>query len=54
MIGGSSPDRGWDFYPHHRVPSGSGTYPASCPMGTRRSFPEGKAAGTWSWPLTSI
>jgi len=23
-------------------------------MGTRGSFPEGKAAGSWSWPLTSI
>jgi hypothetical protein len=23
-------------------------------MGTRGSFPGGKAAGTWSWPLTSI
>jgi hypothetical protein len=23
-------------------------------MGTRRSFPGGKAAGSWSWPLTSI
>jgi len=22
-------------------------------MGTRSSFPGGKAAGTWSWPLTS-
>jgi len=24
------------------------------PMGTRGSFPGGKAAGSWSWPLTSI
>jgi len=23
-------------------------------MGTRGSFPGGKAAGAWSWPLTSI
>jgi len=26
-------------------------YPASYPMGT---FPGSKAAGAWSWPLTSI
>jgi hypothetical protein len=26
---------------------------ASYPMGTRYSFPVGKAAGAWSWPLTS-
>jgi len=23
-------------------------------MGSRGSFPGGKAAGAWSWPLTSI
>jgi len=23
-------------------------------MGTRGSFPGGKAAGSWRWPLTSI
>jgi hypothetical protein len=28
----------------------NGTYP----MGTRGSFPGGKVAGAWSWPLTSI
>jgi hypothetical protein len=27
---------------------------ASSPMGIRGPFPGGKAAGTWSWPLTSI
>jgi len=26
----------------------------SYPMDTGGSFPGGKAAGTWSWPLTSI
>jgi hypothetical protein len=30
------------------------SHPASYPMGTRGSFPGGKAAGAWSWPLTSI
>jgi hypothetical protein len=36
----------------HRVQNGSGTHPASYPMGTRGSGD--KAAGAWSWPLTSI
>jgi hypothetical protein len=30
---------------HHRVQTGSGAHPASYPMGTRGSFPRGKAAG---------
>jgi hypothetical protein len=30
---------------HHRVQTGSGAHPASYPMGTRGSFPMGKAAG---------
>jgi len=29
-------------------------YSASYPMGTRASFPGGKATRLWSWPLTSI
>jgi hypothetical protein len=37
-----------NFSLHHRL------HPASYPMGTRGSFPGGKAAGVWSWPLTSI
>jgi len=32
----------------------SGAYPASYPMGSRRSYPAGKAVEAWSWPLTSI
>jgi hypothetical protein len=43
-----------DFSLHHSVQIGSGAHPASYPMGTRGSFPGGKAAGVWSWPLTSI
>jgi hypothetical protein len=39
---------------HHRVQNGSGAHTASYPMGTRSSFPGGKTAGVWSWPLTSI
>jgi hypothetical protein len=33
-----------NFSLHHRVPNGSGTQPAPFPMGTRGSFPGGKAA----------
>jgi hypothetical protein len=32
-----------NFSLHHRVQNGSGTNPASYPMGTRGSFPEDKA-----------
>jgi hypothetical protein len=41
-------------FSHHRVQNGSGAHPASYPMGNRGSFSGGKAAGAWSWPLTSI
>jgi hypothetical protein len=34
-----------NFSLHHRVQNGSGAHPASYPMGTRDSFPAGKAAG---------
>jgi hypothetical protein len=43
-----------NFSLHHRVQNGFGAHPASYPLGTRGSFPGGKAAGAWSWPLTSI
>jgi hypothetical protein len=43
-----------NFSLHHRVQNCSGAHPASYPMGTRGCFPGGKAAGTWSWSLTSI
>jgi hypothetical protein len=42
-----------------RVPVGSRisllhvVHPTSYPMGTMGSYPGGKAAGAWSWPLTS-
>jgi hypothetical protein len=38
----------------HRVKNGSEVHPTSYPMDTRVSFAGGKAAGAWSWPLTSI
>jgi hypothetical protein len=34
-----------NFSLHHRVQNGSGAHPASYTMGTRGSFPGGKAAG---------
>jgi len=36
------------------IQNGSGAHPSSCTMGTEGSFPGGKAAGAWIWPLTSI
>jgi hypothetical protein len=35
------------------VQTGSEVHPTAYPMGTGGSFPGGKAAGAWSWPLTS-
>jgi hypothetical protein len=43
-----------NFPLHLRVHNGSGVHPASYPMGTKGSFLGGKAAGAWSWQLTSI
>jgi hypothetical protein len=34
-----------NFSLHHRVQNGSGAHPDSYPMGSRGSFPGGKAAG---------
>jgi hypothetical protein len=39
---------------HHRVQTSSGAHTASYPMGTRGSFPGGKTARAWSWPLRYI
>jgi hypothetical protein len=38
----------------HNIQIGSGAHQTSYPLGTGDSFPEGKVAGAWSWPLTSI
>jgi hypothetical protein len=38
------PEGAGNFSLHHRVQNGSGAHPASYPMGTRCSFPGGKAA----------
>jgi hypothetical protein len=48
------PAEAGNFSLHYRIQNGSGTHPASYPIGTRGSFPGGKAAGPWSWPLISI
>jgi hypothetical protein len=46
---GSIARRGNEFFSfHYRVQTGSGTHPASYPMGTGGSFPGGKADGAWS------
>jgi hypothetical protein len=37
----------------HYAQTGSGAHPASYPMGAGSYFTGSKAAGTWSWPLTS-
>jgi hypothetical protein len=43
-----------DFSLLQNVWTGSGAHPASVFSGYRFSFPRGKAAGGWRWPLTSI
>jgi hypothetical protein len=45
---------GRDFCLLHSIQTGSGSHPVSYPMSTMDSFRGGKAAGTWSWELTSI
>jgi hypothetical protein len=39
------PEGARNFSLHHRVQNGSGAHTASYPMGTRGSYPGGKAAG---------
>jgi hypothetical protein len=48
------PAGAWNFSFHHRVQTGSEALSASYPMRTSGSFPEGKAAEAWSWPLTHL
>jgi hypothetical protein len=38
----------------HKVQTSSGVHPTSYTMGIGGPFAESKAAGAWSWPLTSI
>jgi hypothetical protein len=48
------PRRAQKFSLNPRIQTGSGVHLASYPMETRGSFPSGKAARSWSWPLTFI
>jgi hypothetical protein len=43
-----------NFSLHHHVRNGSGAHPVFYAVGTRGCFPGCRAAGAWSWPLTSI
>jgi hypothetical protein len=43
---GSVPDGAGNFSLHHRIQNDSGAHSASYPVGTRGSFPGGKAAGS--------
>jgi hypothetical protein len=47
------PGGGQEFLLPHFVQRGARAYPASYPMNTGGSFLGDKAAGAWSWPLTS-
>jgi hypothetical protein len=44
--------QGWGFSLIRSVQTGSRAHLASYPIGSVGLFPVGKAAGTWSWPLT--
>jgi hypothetical protein len=54
MIGVRIPVGAGSFSLRHRVQNGFGAHPASYPMGTGCTFPGGKSARAWSWPLISI
>jgi hypothetical protein len=53
-LGAQIPAGAGNFSLHHHVQTGSGVHPPSYAVGIRGSFPGGKAAGAWSWPLTHI
>jgi hypothetical protein len=42
------------FSLRQRAQAGSRAHPDSCSIGTGGSFPGSKAAGLWSWPLSSM
>jgi hypothetical protein len=46
--------RAGNFTLNHSVQNGPAAQPASYTIGTSGSFPGSKAAGLWSWPLTSV
>jgi len=51
---GFDSQHGRDFSLLHHANTSSEVHPASYPMGIGCCFPGNKAAGAWSWPLTSI
>jgi hypothetical protein len=55
MIRGLSPERGWEFISSPPCPDRLRDPPSLLSNGYQGLFPwGGKAAGAWSWPLTSI
>jgi len=50
----SIPGRVTNFYLWHHLQTGCRTHPATLLVGTDISFSGGKAAGAWSWSLTSL
>jgi hypothetical protein len=53
IIGGSGPGRGWEFSSSPPRPDRLWDQPSLLSSGYLGLFLWGKAAGTWSWPLTS-
>jgi hypothetical protein len=53
-IGVRFPEVAGNISLRHRVQTDYEAHPAAYPVGTDGSFPGGKAAGAWSWSLTSI
>jgi hypothetical protein len=51
---GSNPGRGWEFFSSPPRPNRFWGPPSLLSSGYQGFFPGGKAAGTWSWSLTSI
>jgi len=53
MISGSSPGRVWEFFSSPPSLDWVSGPPSLLSNGYQRLFPGNKAAGAWSWPLTS-
>lgn len=53
MTGDKVPSKRADCFLCHPCLTGPGVYPASCPIGTRDYFPEGKAARIYECDFSS-